>query len=280
MSRRRSSSRSRRRGSTGSEIGHYLLGGFLITLALSLAGGGAYFWATAATPPSLDKATLCPKDGYRSATVILLDASDTLPDVTRRELRTTLLDAAQSVPEYGMLEIRLLNPGVPSGDTVFAKCNPGDGTGVDELTGNPEMRRKRWQESFRKPLESALDGLMNPSASETSPIMSTIQSIAVDRFSGSRAASMPKTLIVASDLIEHGPGYSQYSGKLSFEEFKRSDAYKRVRTDLNGAEVTFLYIQRITKKPINSAEHIKFWVDWVKDGNGGQVVAKKLQGAG
>jgi hypothetical protein len=278
MSRRRSSSRNRRRG--GGEAGKYVVGGFLITLAVSLFGGMAYFWATTDAPPALDKVTLCPKDGYRSATVILLDASDALPDVTRRELRTTLLDAAQSVPEYGMLEIRLLNPSSPSGDAVFAKCNPGDGTGVDDITGNPEMRRRRWQESFKKPLESALDGLMNPSASETSPIMSTIQSIAVDRFSGNRAESIPKTLVVASDLIEHGPGYSQYSGKLSFEDFKKSDAYRHVRTDLNDAEVTFLYIQRITKKPINSAEHIKFWVDWAKDSNSGRVVAKKLQGAG
>jgi hypothetical protein len=279
MSRRRSNLRSRRLGG-GGEVGKYVVGGFLIALSLSLVGAGAFFYATAETRPVLDRATLCPTDGYHSATIILLDASDTLPEVTRRELKTYLVDAAESVPEYGMVEIRLLDPNSPSGSSVFAKCNPGNGTGIDELTGNPELARRRWLESFRKPLELALDGAMNPSASETSPLMSTIQSIAVDRFSGKRAASLPKSLIVVSDLIEHGPGYSQYSGNFSFDSFRKTDIYRRVRTDLQGADVTLRYIQRVTRKPINSAEHIQFWTDWIKDSNGHFVSAKKLQGAG
>jgi len=276
---RSSRSRSRRRG--GSETGKHAAGIALIVLTLAVFGAGGYVMATKKSPPKLDTASLCPTDGPRSATVILLDASDVLPDVTKRELRTYLFDAAASVPEYGLLEIRLLDPNSASGTPVFAKCNPGDGSGLDEFTGNPALARKRWEEGFRKPLEAALNGSMDqPTEAQTSPILSTIQSIAVDRFTGSRADSMPKTLIVVSDLIEHGPGYSQYSGDLSFERFRKSEHYRRVRTDLHGAEVTFRYIQRVTRKPINSANHIQFWTDWVKDSNGQFVSAKKLQGAG
>jgi len=276
---RSSRSRSRRRG--GGETGKHAAGIALIVLTISVVGAGAYILNTKPERPKLDAASLCPTDGPRSATVILLDASDVLPDVTKRELRTYLVDAATSVPEYGLLEIRLLDPNSPSGTPIFAKCNPGDGSGLDEYTGNPALARKRWEEGFRRPLEAALSGSMEqPSEAQTSPIMTTLQSIAVDRFTGSRAEVIPKTLIVVSDLIEHGPGYSQYSGDLSFEKFRKTDHYRRVRTDLNGAEVTFRYIQRVTRKPINSANHIQFWTDWVKDSNGQFVSAKKLQGAG
>lgn len=280
MARRSRSSRSRNRRGGRSEAGLYALGFGLGALALGAVAVGGYVYATAKTPPKLDQMSLCPVDGPRSATVMLLDASDALPDVTRREVHKYLLDAAQSVEEYGLLEIRLLDPGSPSGRPIFAKCNPGDGSGLDEMTANPRMARKRWEEGFRDPLERAVAGGLTPSTSETSPILSTLQSIAVDRFTGTRAASMPKTLIVVSDLIEHGPEYSQYRGNVSYEQFKRTAAYKRVRTDLNGAEVYFHYFDRLTKRPINSGEHIKFWTEWVKDSNGSFRGAKKLQGAG
>jgi hypothetical protein len=257
-----------------------VLGIALIAVALSAVGAGAYFVATVERPPVLNKISLCPMEGPRAATVILLDASDALPDVTRREVSKYLLDAAEQVPPYGLLEIRLLDPNEPSGRAVFAKCNPGDGSGVSEYTANPAMARKRWMEGFKAPIEQALERGLGPSDTATSPILSTLQSIAVDRFAGRAAAEMPKLLIVVSDLIEHSPDYSQYQGSLSYERFRDSNAYRRVRTDLNGAEVSFRYIQRITKKPINSADHIKFWAEWVKDSNGRFKEARKLQGAG
>ncbi|ANY85508.1 hypothetical protein BB934_45655 (plasmid) [Microvirga ossetica] len=278
MARRSSRSRSRRRGG---ETGKHVVGIGIIAVCLVAAVVVGIAMTRIEPRPTLDKTSLCPTDGPRSATVILLDASDVLPDVTRRELMTYLFDAATAVSEHGLLEIRLLDPNSPSGMSVFSKCNPGDGSGLDEFTGNPRLAKKRWDEGFRKPLEAALNGSMaQPSESQSSPILSTIQSISVDRFTGSRAASMPKTLIVVSDLIEHGPGYSQYSGDLSFDRYRKSEHYKRVRTDLNGAEVSFRYIQRVTRRPINSATHIQFWTDWVKDSNGQLVSARKLQGAG
>lgn len=274
------SSRSRRRRGGGSESTKHAVGIALIVATMAMFAGGAYVIFTKKSSPKLDKVTNCPVDGPTATTVILLDASDVLPDVTRRELKTFLTDAALEVPAYGMLEIRLLDPASPSGSAIFSKCNLGDGSGLSEIDNNPASVRKKWRESFVLPLERSLEGALNPTSSDRSPILSTLQSIAVDRFSGNRAASMPKSLIVVSDLIEHGPGYSQYSDSLSFEAFRKTDVYKRVRTDLQGAEVKFRYIQRITRKPINSADHIRFWTDWVKDSNGRFIEARKLQGAG
>jgi len=249
-------------------------------LALGVLATGAYVYLTAARPPMLDRETLCPVDGARSVTVVLLDSTDEIPDIGKREIRTVLLDMAETVPVHGLLELRLLDPKTAAGRPIFAKCNPGDGAGLSEYTANPRMARKRWLEGFRQPLENSMDAGFRPAPGNTSPIMETVQRIAVDRFSGRAAEDIPKSLVLVSDMLENEPDYSQYTGDLSYSRYKTSRAYKKLQTDLHGADVTIYYIQRVTAKPISSADHIRFWADWIRDNKGRFKQANKLQGEG
>jgi hypothetical protein len=235
---------------------------------------------SAARPPALDRASLCPVDGPRSITVVLLDSTDDIPDIGKHEIRTVLLDMAEAVPVHGLLELRLLDPKLPGGRQIFAKCNPGDGADLSEYTANPRLAKKRWLEGFRAPLENALESGFQPLPGKTSPIMETVQRIAVDRFAGRAAEDAPKSLVVVSDMLENAPDYSQYAGDLTYSRFKASRAYKRLQTDLHGAEVTIYYIQRASAKPFNSADHIRFWADWIRDNKGHFKQANKLQGEG
>jgi hypothetical protein len=258
----------------------HLLGGALAVVALGLLAAGAYVYATVARPPTLDQASLCPVDGPRAIAVVLLDSTDAIPDPAKKEIRTALADLAETLPPYELLEIRLLDAKTPDGRMIFSKCNPGDGSGLNEYTANPRLARQRWLEGFRSPLDAALDASFSPLPGKTSPIMETIQRIAVERFTGRNVENVPKTLVLISDMLQHGPDYSQYSGDLSFDRFKASRAYKNVQTDLHGADVVIYYIQRKTAKPINSADHIRFWSDWFRDNNGRLKEANKLQGVG
>jgi hypothetical protein len=257
-----------------------VLGGALTFVALGVLAAGAYVYATVARPPVLDRTSLCPVDGPRSVAVVLLDSTDAIPDIARREIRTRLIDLAETLPSYELLEIRLLDPPTPGGKVIFSKCNPGDGAGLSEYTANPRLAKQRWQEGFRAPLDAAMEEGFQPLPGKTSPIMATIQRIAVERFTGRNVEDVPKLLVVISDMLEHGPDYSQYSGDLSFARFKASRAYKKVQTDLHGAQVQIYYLQRTTGKPINSADHIRFWTDWIHDNNGRLKQAEKLQGLG
>jgi len=133
---------------------------------------------------------------------------------------------------------------------------------------------------FREPLEAALQSGLRPSPGKTSPIMETVQRIAVEQFTGRTAQEIPKSLVLISDMIEHEPDYSQYAGDLSYDRYKASRAYRKFRTNLYGAEVTIYYIQRQSARPINSAEHIRFWAEWIRDNNGRFKAAAKLQGVG
>ena len=272
--------RPRRRSGNPGELRKHLLGVALAVLSLSLLGFGAYAYLTASRPPVLDRVSLCPVDGPRSVRVILLDSTDEIPDIGKREIRTILTDMAEAMPDYGLLELRLLDPARPGGRAIFGKCNPGDGSGLSEYTANPRLARKRWIEGFRQPLEDALDAGFRPAPGKTSPIIETMQRIAVDRFSGRAVEDIPKSLVLVSDMLEHEPDYSQYSGDLSYGRYKASRAYKKLQTDLHGAEVTIYYVQRVTAKPLNSVDHIRFWAEWVKDNKGRFKQASKLQGEG
>jgi hypothetical protein len=270
----------RRRSTIQGDLRKQVLGATLMVLAFALLAAGVYVYATTARAPALDHTSLCPTDGPRSVTVGLLDSTDDIPDVAKHEIRTTLLDIAEALPTYGLLDMRLLDPGVPGGRGIFSRCNPGDGSGLSEYTANPRLAKKRWLEGFRRPLEEALDVGFRPAPGKTSPIMETVQRIAVDRFSGRAAEDIPKSLILVSDMLEHEPDYSQYHGDLSYGRYKASRAYRRLQTDLHGAEVTIYYVQRLTGRPISSADHIRFWAEWVRDNNGRLRQASKLQGEG
>lgn len=252
----------------------------MAVLALGLLAAGAYVYATAARPPTLDQASLCPVEGPRAVAVVLLNSTDEIPDIAKREIRTVLVDMAETLPAYELLEIRLLDPKTPGGRSIFSRCNPGDGSGLSEYTANPRLARQRWLDGFRQPLDAALEAGFEALPGKTSPIMETIQQIAVERFTGRTVEQVPKSLVVISDMLQHGPDYSQYTGDLSFARFKASRAYKKVQTDLHGADVLIYYIQRKTGKPINSADHIKFWAEWIHDNNGRLKQASKLQGVG
>jgi hypothetical protein len=252
----------------------------LAVLSLVLLALGAFVYLTVNRPPLLDHASLCPVDGPRSVTVVLLDSTDEIPDISKHEIRTVLIDMAETLPAYGLLELRLLDPKTAGGRLIFGRCNPGDGSGLSEYTANPRLAKQRWMEGFRQPLDEALDVGFQPTPAKTSPIIETVQRIAVDRFSGRAAEDIPKSLVLISDMLEHEQDYSQYAGDLSYRRYKASRAYKKLQTDLHGADVTIYYIQRVTAKPLSSVDHIRFWAEWVRDNNGRLKEANKLQGEG
>jgi len=266
-----------RRGDLAKLIGAIILA----VISVSAVALGAYFWFTANRPPARDQRTFCPLDGPSAITVMLLDTSDPLPTPTKEDAIKRLTDKADTLPDYALLDIRILDPAHPAGRQVFALCNPGDGRGLNEFTGNPSIAKKRWRERFREPLDKALNVSMQPQPSATSPILSTLQGIALERFSGAAAVKIEKSLVIVSDMIENEKDYSQYQGDLSYQRFKGTPAYLKLRTDLNGAHVHILYVQRFTKRQINPTLLMQFWSDWVGDNRGapdGTVV--RLQGAG
>lgn len=258
-----------------------MIAGIALIVAVLLSGVGlAVFYFSHERPPILDKATLCPVDGPRSVTVVLVDSSDELPAPARREVEQILRDEAEGLPVYGLIDIRVLDPAIGGSRSIFQRCNPGDGSNLSEWTANPRLARQRWMEEFQQPVTEALKNSLTSSESETSPIMAAIQDIALRHFTGRAASQIPKSLIVISDMVEHGDDYSQYSGDLSFARFEKSPAYRRFNTNLNDAAVAIKFVERLSSARVNSVQLIEFWREWIQANNGRYLSAVRLQGAG
>ena len=273
--------RSKRRRAISGEFAKKWLTGAISLITLIAAGLGVYVWASASPPVARDRATLCPVQGPTEINIVLIDTSDEVPSPARKEALTILTDIAESLPDNADLDIRVLDPKYLSGRVLLNLCNPGDGRGLSEFNANPQLARKRWREKFREPLDRALGDGFQTQKTDASPILTTLQAIALERFTGARAEQLRKRLIVVSDFLEHSPpAYSHYSGDFRYERFKQTEMYKKVRTDLHGAGVELYYVQRKGKRSLDSGAHIKFWIDWIQDNNGHFLKAVKLQGLG
>ncbi len=258
-------------------------GALLLLLALGSGGALAYFYFSAPERPVLDPQTLCPVDGPKGITVVLVDTSDDLPDTTRREVLGQLDDMITTLPPYYKLDIRVLDIAGVRSHSLFARCNPGDGAGLSEWTDNPRIARLRWIEDFRKPASDAVKHSVSSAKATNSPIMAAIQDIAISEFSPAARENARKMLYVISDMIEYTRDYSQYprAGDLSFQRYKQSPAYLKFRTDLHGATVILRYVTRQTgsQQIVDSTKHMEFWKAWIEDNRGTFGGVKRLQGA-
>jgi hypothetical protein len=276
--------RRRPRQRSSSALGWSGFGGALLLLmAISSGAALAYFYFAAPERPVLDPQTLCPVDGPKGITVVLVDTSDDLPDTTRREVLGQLDDMITTLPPFYKLDIRILDIAGARSRSLFAKCNPGDGVGLSEWTDNPRIARLRWIEDFRKPAAEAVNKSVSSAQSSSSPIMAAIQDIAIGEFSSAGRENARKTLYVISDMIEYTKEYSQYprAGDLSFQRYKQSSAYLKFRTDLHGATVILRYVTRQTggQQLVDGTKHMEFWKAWIEDNKGSFGGVKRLQGA-
>jgi hypothetical protein len=260
------------------------LGGAVLLLLAVVSGGAlAYFYFSVPARPVLEAQSLCPVDGPRGITVVLVDTSDDLPDATRREVLGELDDLITTLPPYHKLDIRVLDIAEMRSRSLFSKCNPGDGAGLSEWTDNPRIARQRWIENFRRPAAEAVKSSVASAKTNSSPIMAAIQDIAIAQFSSNASQKVGKTLYVISDMIEYTKDYSQYprTGDLSFQRYKQSPAYLKFRTDLHGATVIIRYVTRQSgsQTVIDGVKHMEFWKEWIEDNRGTFGGAKRLQGA-
>jgi hypothetical protein len=280
----------RRRRSGGGETWKVVLGALAGLVAAGVLGAMIWLNATIERPPQLDAATLCPTgpdsrpnqptDGARSVVVVLLDGSDALPEIAQLEVSKALTTLAESVPAGGLLDVRRLDPAHPRGEVLFQRCNPGDGAGLSEWTANPAAARRRWLADFREPVDAILARGVPVSDAETSPIMATIQGIAVEYQGAGDDTGEPNRLVIVSDMLENTPDYNQYREPLDYQAFKSSAAGRKFATNLDGAEVTIYYVSRDRSGEADSGAHIRFWEAWIADNGGRLVEAVKLQGIG
>lgn len=209
----------------------------------------------------IDPKTGCPKDGkYSEVSAILLDTTDSLSPVQQEAVQKKLDEFAENVPRYGELEVFVVRP---SSDRLIEPllqvCNPGRASDTNVFTGNPRLMEKRWRDKFKDPLDRTLNAtLSNGVSSKQSPIMEEIQQVSVQAF----FETPPKTskrFAIVSDMLQNSPVLNQYHDSGSFEQFRNTPGFVKVRPELKDVEITVLYVRRSSDLQRQGKRHVEFW---------------------
>jgi hypothetical protein len=235
-------------------------------VAVVLMGAGAWLalkGRSVAVPT--DAATLCPtKRPPSEIDVILLDVSSRFSEPQRLQIQNQLSRLRDSIPRFGLVEVytvdrlrrRVTEP-------VFHLCNPGTGADLNKIYQNPELAKKKWN-GFATKLEADVDRQVARPPSKTSPIFEAIQATALRTFGNPGYDGLPQHLVIVSDLLQNVPGgLSMYQGVPSFESFKGTPYFSRVRSDLNGVSVILYYLARAGESK-QGPKHLEFWEDYFK----------------
>lgn len=239
-----------------------------VVIAL-LALVGLYLW-TVSDRRALDPQTLCPP-GEESITVLLVDVTDPLTLPQRQDFVNQLERLRTSIPRYGKLAIykvdatseQLLQP-------VIERCNPGTAADVSEWTGNPQATENEWREGFERPLDQAFLEITQASSADRSPIIESVQSIALTELTSPQAEGKPRQLIIASDLLQNTDRITFYERLPAAEQLIASDAFRMLRTDLRDIEVELWMLQRPDSQQSQPRELINLWELIIRE-QGGDV---------
>jgi len=238
----------------------------LIALALVLLVGlvGAYAFL-ARSRVDLDAETGCPLAGPSAVTAILFDRTDPINDKQKLFLQNRLDALREQTQKYEEVDTYSLQD---QGDSVVTPllrlCDPGRGTDVSSLTGNPQLLHERWEKQFDAPLRNMLEAMEQGGGSKTSAIFEAIQSVSLQSFQSPKLKpDTPRKLIVISDLIQFTKTLDFYKNDLNYQNFGLSNEARRLHTNLDGVKVEVLFIPRAKADRINKL--VNFWTNWLVD---------------
>jgi len=221
--------------------GKAILGVALTVLALCLAGGGVYA-VHALKQKRFDPETLCPLEGPKAVTLILIDKTDPLTATEQARARSLIAAEASAVRPGGRIAIKLLQQTEGTRDVVLITaadlCNPG--AEANPLFENPKRVAARYKSAFREPVEQALASVEGAGSAPSSPIAQSIHE-SVEAVEAN--PSLRLKLILVSDLMEHTGDASAYAGTLS-ETALRKAMPPSTQARLKGAEVRVLLLGR------------------------------------
>ena len=251
----------------------------LIGCVLAIVTTLGYFWCDRQKQQqAFDTATLCPIDGSPAYIAVVFDKTDAYNIVQQRFLKRYFSDFKAKLTPGTRIALYVIddrNRKVIAPD--FVVCAPRTGNDANALYENPKLIKRRWQERFEKPLDQAIEGFMESSEADYSPIMEILQVVSLSAFPV-ESDDATKKIIIVSDMLQHTPEWSHYRGQMDFAALERTAYFQRIRTDLKGAEVQILYVRRDGMEKLQTKRHAFFWADFIGAIGGRLTLIEKIDG--
>ncbi|WP_298566795.1 hypothetical protein [uncultured Aliiroseovarius sp.] len=209
-------------------------------------------------PVQLDPETLCPLDTSPvSHLALLVDRTDPLSpgqtEVVTREIRKI----ARNMPVHGRFTVYLMTDDLSeAANPVLDLCNPGDESTVDPMFANPRRAQTRFEEQFSGPVEQLAKSLLVGATAPQSPIIETIAMVA----NSFASTTNSRTIVVASDLLQHTAELSHYRGAILVQAAKSSAAAGELSDGrLNDILVELVPLESRTSSHRQGDQLLEFW---------------------
>lgn len=219
-----------------------------------------------------DPETLCRAEGPYSITALLLDRTDSFGAQTKDDLKIQIQNLLDTVKENHEISLFTVESTQDKGlEPIIKVCNPGDPKDVDPLVQSQAIVRRKWQHKFRQPLDEVLQTLLAEKEAPSSPIMESVQSVSLTHFQATERRSIPRRLIIISDLLQNSDACSFYRESPNFSRFQRTHEALGLNPDLRGVEIELWLIQRRHWQQGDGGPLLKFFQSWLAQ-HGGRVV--------
>jgi hypothetical protein len=257
---------SKTKKSKDDEIPWFALGGFsLVTIALISIFLTAYC-SKQSQIENVDKENFCKIDKIDQITFIIIDTSDKLTPIQQTSLNERLWNYVKNINKNNhqiqVFSVEKINEKIL--EPLIKICNPGDEKDVNSLIGNKKITRLNFERKFKEKIDKIFADLLNKETSDKSPIMESIQFVAVSQLIKNENNETKFKIILISDLLQNSENFSFYKGDYDFNKFYKSDNFRFLKSDFKNAEIEFYFLNR--KKDINlQNENLRdFWIQYFK----------------
>lgn len=246
--------------------------GIVMIVVMTIFVAAFLYWQHINQPVLIvDKETWCPAEKDIPAQVtILIDQTDALNDTQVRSVKAKILDliignkplGLPGLPKYGRVELYEMTGSVDVAKPILRLCNPGDGSDVSELTGNPVLAERRWRQRFEEPFNEALDRTLLIGEADNSPILETLQAVNIETTGGLRNSTRLewRRLVIVSDMLQH-TDFTLYKGIPKVTDFTKTEYFRKVYSDLSGSGVTVLLLRRPAQVDLGAQKFQDFWAN-------------------
>ncbi len=250
-----------------------------------------YIYLTSPQVVPFDEATLCPQNTryIPHLEVLLFERNRRVDYVTKqfvpespntiRQVRREIERTLGTLPKSALIEIYEVNYDTGARFEPVARfCNPGDGSGVSSLTGNPRLAEQRYRELFLNPFRQIVEDLSGWSPDYRYSLVDSLGGVARLVLGNPEFEHASKSLTVLSDFVVPQnfatPGRVPVSfGDLGpsmrlgeFEDFADSGG---MRFDFRGSAVRLLLnrMEYALIPDIQGPEHTQWWEEFFDSQN-------------
>jgi hypothetical protein len=210
----------------------------------------------------LDPRTLCPIDAPVTAHVaVMLDRTDPWDREAMLLAARVIAGLKAELPVHGRLTAHLVG-GDPddAAQAALDLCNPGDGTTVDRLTGNPRRAQRRFEAGFATPIADLIAGLAVAERADRSPLVEALAAVAM-----TMEPSPRRRIVIVSDLLQNSAAQSHYRGAPDVAAMLAAPVGARLADGrLDGVGVTLVRLPNDVHASRQNAALTAFWIELVR----------------